>query len=297
MERMENPFKNLHPKIYHRQKNAAFKRGNVNLNKIHEREHQASLSLGSSKHNNSTSLVKVNSQAVIDQQNAPKRGERKSRREENSERKPCSDDYIEQEKLNRRNMFVSRKSFEGENLVLPWLASPYTTRDNTSLMPRNSRVKPFGENSKGLFPPIEVVPSFICPTSWNDRKPWRKVRCGDTKDIMGPRLTENDESLWNTRCDPRDRLGENNGNQIPPVEGNRRDRSFPECDDRRTLCGLHNGITKAYCSRDGAKYNIQRHMTSKILPSRTNGNYEPTTEEMRMNYMVLKAKIHRSTFL
>lgn len=296
MERMENPFKNLHPKIYHRQKNAAFKRRNVNLNKELEIDHNARLPLSSSRQNDLTSSVKMNSQPVIDRQNVAKRRGRKTRREENSERTPCSDDYNELENLNRRNTCVSRKIFEEENLVLPWLDSPNTSRGNPRSMQENLRGKPFGENNKGLLPPIEVVPSFICLTSGNDRKPERKGWREGIKYVMGPRLTENEKSLWNRCCDPSDRLGEDNGNKISAKERNRGDRCFPECDKRRTLCNLHSGITQAYCSKTDANNNIKHHVTAQMLPSRTNGHYDTATEETRMSYMVLKARIHRSTF-
>lgn len=104
------------------------------------------------------------------------------------------------------------------------------------------RGKFFGENNKGFLLLIEVVLSFICLISGNDRKFERKGWCEGIKYVMGLRFIENEKFLWNRCCDFSDCLGEDNGNKIFVKERNCGDRGFLECDKRRILCNLYSGI-------------------------------------------------------
>lgn len=286
MERMENPFRNLHPKIYHRQKNAPLKSGIVDQRKELETEFKSSFTLSFSRQKSKPlPSVKANDYSVIDQM-PTSRKENDSRKEGSLRRKP-SGDYDTLEYLNQRNISVSTDASEGEKLILPWLTIPRTERDTRSMNAR-SRIKPFGENNKGIFPTIKDVPSFISLESGDDRNPERKRWRTKTKHIQGAKLGGDNESWWNMYSLYTGRRREDLAKQVIYEKGNQGNGTLLESDTRRTLRGSQRVITET---------DLKHHVTPQILSARTRGHHDNAKEEIRRDYMILKAKIHRSSFL
>ena len=250
MERMENPFRNLHPKIYYRHKNLEPKKA-INDNK---REIKMNL-----KSNLLLSVFKADDFSAA--------GKKTTTREHQ--------DKFAKGLLNRetylRDQDTVANSYNGEKLALPLIVLPSAAKDNTQL---TTDVLPSSKRSNVLFPSIKEVPSFI-PLMREEQKRkgkrWRKrIRVTQTERVSEQGV---DESWLNTfAAYPAGH---------PPARENISNQMI-----QRKSSNFSGTIPDIFSSRN--------YVTSQTQSAWTYRHADDTKER---DYMIVKAKIHRSSFL
>lgn len=302
MERMENPFQNLHPKIYHRQKNTPSRKVILD-NKRELRMDIKSSPLSSvnlktdhsTKHSNSSWPIRADNYSVISEETVT--GKEHDDFEEGRETYLRNPDTVAY--LNKRNIYLSKDVSKGEKLVLPLLALPRVARDSEHLI--NNSLTASSKSNKGLFPPIKDVPTFIPLIHEGEkrrRKRWRKK----VRDTQTTRLAEQGgEYWWNTNTAAYPALPsarEDLANQTIQRKHSQEHRVLLESDTRNQGRGSQ-GVSKAtdFSSTNADVFYSRNHVTSQTLSPRTYSNHDDTREGMSLDYMFLKAKIHRSSFI
>ena len=307
MEGTDNPFRNLHPKIYHRQKNAPSRKV-IKDNKSELSVDIKSSPLGSvnvktdhsSKHSNSSwLLMKTDDYSVISEKTV-----REKEHDDYVEGRFSRETYLRNQNtvayLNERNIYLSKDVPKGEKLTLPLIVSPRTARENELLI--NTSFAPSSKSNKGLhFPPIKDVPSFI-PLVHEEEKKKGKRWHKKVRDTHAVRLGKQvDEYWWNTYTPA-----------YPAVQSTRQDLANQTiqpkyCQGRGFLLESatkkkgrsSQGVYKAtnFRSTNAEDFYSRKLVASQTLSARTYSNYNDTSEEMSRDYMILKAKIHRSSFI
>lgn len=300
VERMENPFRNLHPKIYYRQKNATSKKviidnkraelkpdinssplsNNVNLKTDH-----------SIKQSNSTSQIRANDDSVV--------VDERKRREENGrfvEGRFCRETNLhDQDTLadfNQRNMSLSNEASEGENVTFPLLVLPRAVRENTRSI---KSLEPSSESNKGILPPIKDVPSFISLVQEEDiqKKKGRRKRIRHTQ---ATRFDDDRLSWWNTYSTYPTAPTAREDLASESMAGKYTQGHRP--DTRRLWRGSQAIIKTTNYTKNADDCNTRlSRVTSQTLPAWTCSHYDDASEKMNRDYMILKAKIHRSSFI
>ena len=267
VERMENPFRNLHPKIYYRHKNAVLKKAIID----DKREIKMDL--------NSRPLLRVNLKTdhsskhsnLFDDWSA----EKATRREQHDNfakagllnRETHMRDLDTVENLNQRNSYLLEDSFNGDKLALPLIVLPSDAKDNRQL---TTGFVPSNKSNKVLFPSIKEVPSFIPFVHEEEKrkgKRWRKrIRVTQTERVGEQGA---DESWLNTYS-------------AYPGDSPTREKISDQIIQRKSL-NFSRTMPDIFSSRS--------LVTSQTQPTWT----YPRTKER--DYMIVKAKIHRSSFL
>lgn len=193
MERMENPFRNLHPKIYYRQKKVPSRKLILDDKRELRMDFKTSPLLRvnlktdrSTKHSNLSWPVKADDYSVISEKTVRRKG---------------YDDFEEgrQNKktiayLNERNISLSKDVTERQKLALPLLVFPRAARENENLI--NTSFHPSSKSDKGLsFPPIKEVPSFIPLVREEERKRRKKMH-KKVKDTQATRISDQDNDEY-----------------------------------------------------------------------------------------------------
>ncbi|XP_078351188.1 uncharacterized protein LOC144635937 isoform X2 [Oculina patagonica] len=304
MERMENPFQNLHPKIYYRQKNAASRKV------ILDNKRELTMDIKSSplmsvnlktdhltKHSNSSWPIKTDDYSVISQKTVTRKEHNDfvKGRETYLRNPPDTVAY-----LNERNIYLSRDVSEGEKLALPLLALPRAAKDSAQLI--NTSCAPSSRSNKGLFPPIKDVPTFIPLVHEKEkrrRKRWRKK----FRDTETARLGEQGGEYWWNVCTTTYPT-------LPSARGNLANHTIQrkclqehqvilESDTKKKGCGSQ-GVSKAtdFSSTNADDFYSRNPLTSQTLSARTYSDHDDAKGGgMGRDYMILKAKIHRSSFI
>lgn len=274
MERMENPFRNLHPKIYYRQKNAEPKKVIIDNKREMELKPSPLLSVNlktdhSSKHSNLFLPIKVDDCSAA--------GGKATRREQHDNfakgllnRETYLKDQSTVTYLNQRNIYLSEDSYTEEKLALPLIVLPSAAKDNTQLM---TGFVPSSKSNKGLFPSIKEVPSFIPLVHEEEKrkaKRWRKrIRVTQTEKIDEQGA---EESWLNTYAayPAYPPAGEDLSNHIIQRKASNFSRTIAD------------------------KFSSRNYVTSQTQSALTYRHSDDTKER---DYMIVKAKIHRSSFL
>ena len=266
MERMENPFRNLHPKIYYRHKHAEPKRAIIDNKREIKMDLKSRPLLSvdlktehSTKHSN-----------LFDDCSA----EKATRREQHDNfakgflnRKTYLRDL---DTVNQRNSYMSEDSFNGEKLALPLIVLPSAAKDNRQLM---TGFVPSNKSNKALFPSIKEVPSFIPFVHEEEErkgKRWHKrIRVTQTERV-GEQGT--DESWLNTYAayPGNSPAREDISDQIIQRKSSNFSRTIPDIFSSRNL------------------------VTSQ---SQSAWTYRHTGDTKERDYIIVKAKIHRSSFI
>ena len=269
MERMENPFQNLHAKIYYRHKNAEPKREIID----HEKEIKMDLK--------SRPLLSVNLKTDRSKKHSNLfddcSAEKATRREQNDNyvktllnNKTYLRDQDIVANLNQRNSYMSEDSYNGEKLALPSIVLPSAAKDNRQL---TTGFVPSSKSNKVLFPPIKEIPSFIPLVQVEEKragKRWRKrIRVTQTERIGEEGA---DESWLNTYA------------AYPGISPARESIVSPII--QRKSSNFSRMIPEILSSRNLVTSQTQSPWT-----------YRHSDHTKDRDYMIVKAKIHRSSFL
>lgn len=284
MERMENPFRNLHPKIYYRQKNVPSRKLILDNKREVRMDVKTSPLLRvnmkndhSTKHFNSSWPVKVDGYSVISEKTARGKG--------------CEDFEEGRQNnktiayLNERNIsLLSKDASEGQKLALPLLVFPRAATENENLL--NTNFHPSGKSDKGFsFPPIKKVPSFI-PLVREEEQRKRKRLHKKVRNTQTTRISEQeDECWWNTytaansaRLSTREDLAD----QTIPPKYSQKHKILLESDMGKKGRGSQ-GVSK------DTNFSSANATQAQGLSARTYRSHD--------DFMILKAKIHRSSVL
>ena len=269
MERMENPFENLHPKIYYRHKIAEPKREIIDNKKEIKMDLKSSPLLSvnlkrdrSAKHSN-----------LFDGCSAEKATRREQQHDNSVKRLLNNKTYLRDRdtvaNLNRRNSYMSEDSYNGEKLALPSIILPASAaKDNRQL---TTGFVASSKSNKVLFPSIKEVPSFIPPLQAEEKragKRWRKrIRV-----IQNERISEEgaDESWLNTYA------------AYPAISPARESIVSPII--QRQSSNFSRMIPEVFNSRNLVTSQAQSPWT-----------YRHSDHTKGRDYMIVKAKIHRSS--
>jgi len=269
MERMENPFRNLHPKIYYRHKNAEPKRAIID----NKREIKMDLK--------SRPLLSVN--VKTDQSTKHSNlfddcsAEKATRREQHDNfakgllnKETYLRDQDTAANLNQRNSYLSDDSYNGDKLVFPLIVFPSAAKDNRQL---TTDFVPPNKSNKVLFPSIKEVPSFIPFVHEEEKRKGRRWRKRN-RVTQTERVCEQgaDESWLNTYAayPGSSPARENIASQIIQRKSSNFSSTMPDIFSSRNL------------------------VTSQRQSAWTYRHAHDTKER---DYMIVKAKIHRSSFL
>lgn len=268
MERMENPFQNLHPKIYYRHKNAEPKRAIIDNKKEIKMDLKSSPPMSvnlktdhSAKHLN-----------LFDDCSA----EKAKRREHDNFAKGLlnKETFLRDQdtvaNLSQRNTSLPEDSDNGGKLALPLIVLPSAAKDNSQL---TTGFVPSSKSNKVLFPSIKEVPSFIPLVHAEEKrkgKRWHKrIRVIQTERV---RQQGASESWLNTYA------------AYPDNSPAREDTAKLKQINQRKSLNFSRTIPDIFSSRN--------LVTSQTQATWTYRHADHTKDR---DYMIVKAKIHRSS--
>ena len=172
--------------------------------------------------------------------------------------------------LNQRNSYLSEESYNGEKLALPLIVLPSAAKDNRQLTPG---FVPSNKSKRVFFPSIKEVPSFI-PLVHAEEKRKGKKWCKRIRVTQTERISERgaDESWLNTYAaySGNSTARENITSQIIQRKSSNFSRTMPDIFSTRNV------------------------ITSQTQSAWT---YRRTDDTKERDYMIVKAKLHRSSFL
>ena len=273
MDPIENPFRNLHPKIYYRHKNAEPKKVIID-NKKEIKTDLKSSPLLSVNPNKDHSTKHLNVFLPIKADDFSASGKKTMRRKQHDNMGLLNGETylrdLDVESSNQRNNYLSEDSYNGEKLALPLIVLPSAAKGNTQL---TTRFVPSSKSNRVLFPSIKEAPSFI-PLVHEEQKRkakrWRKrIRVTQTERIG----EQDDNESWVntfTAYSGRALTRQNISNQIIQSKSSNFSETIPDM----------------FSSRNYEP--SQGHST---------WTYRHAHDTKEKDYITVKAKIHRSSFL
>lgn len=273
MDPMENPFRNLHPKIYYRHKNAEPKKVIIDNKREIKTDLKSSPLLSvnpnmdhSTKHSNLFLPIKADDFSAS--------GKKTMRRKQHDNMGLLNGEKylrdLDVESSNQRNNYLSEDSYNREKLTLPLIVLPSAAKGNTQL---TTRFVPSSKSNRVLFPSIKEAPSFIPLVQEEQKrkaKRWRKrIKVTQTERIGEQ---DDDESWVNTFAaySGRALTRQNISNQIIQSKSSNSSETIPDMFSSRN-----------YEPSQGHSAWTYRH----------------AHDNQKKDYIMVKAKIHRSPFL
>lgn len=266
---MENPFQNLHPKIYYRHKKAEPKRAIIDIKKEIKMDLKSSpLMSVNLKTNHSTKHSNLFDDCSAEKATRMEQRDNFAKGLLNKETYLRDQDAVAN--LYQRTTSLPEDSDNGNKLALPLIVLPSAAKDNRQL---RTGFVPSSKSNKVLFPSIKEVPSFVPLVHAEEKrkgKRWHKrIRVVQT-DRIGQQ--DANESWLNTYAayPGNSPARENIANQIIQRKSLNFSRTIPDIFSSRNLVASQAQATWTYRHDDHTK---------------------------DTDYMIVKAKIHRSSFL
>ena len=299
VEWLENPFRNLQPKIYFRQRNTSskmiideHKKLKTDLTAVRETNHQATVRLP-----NSSSPIKTNDHSTTRLETRGKILHKRSKGDElydvdgNFNRRTYSNGQDKVAYLNQRNTSLSRDNASEEtDIQVPLILTPrkHSRESNESV---NSSFAPSCESRQELLPRIRYG-SFISMV-YQEEKKNRRRRRKKLRDSEATSCDPNNQSSLNATsaylpCSRTRELHQTENHTIPQqtYSSVAYDYRRKLKADERTTKDVKDGIDDV-----NVRKNTDNANTCK---TRIESNYLHGTNS---DFVFLKAKLHRSSFI
>ena len=309
VERMENPFRNLHPKIYHRQRNASnkiiiekSKQMTGPLLRLNVKTEPQSRLLSSSP------LMRAKDYSAVGRETRRTISTNGLKKDHlYVEGSFDTDTYVNgKDKLaymNQRNITLSSKDLiqEEKKFIFPLIVMPGNqSKENTESV--NSSFALPRKSHQDFLPRIRYG-SFISMVYEEEKKKRRKWRKRD-RDSQASRGEPQDNSLLKTTsaCPPSATATEDNQNEnfvIPQSEKCTDDsqgyRTIAKSDARLTEHRCKDNMESIYAKNKGDLNS--RNVNQATSPKTSTSEYSYNDEGINSDLILLKAKLHRSPHL